>query len=90
MKTSEDFLKEGAEGYPLRDVIDNIEDQDILNAMIEFAKYHVEQALKAASEKAKQKKKEIPYEGVRAGGSYYIDIIDKDSILNAYSLKNIK
>ena len=46
MTTAKDFLTKGAEGYPMRDVIDNIEDEDILDAMIEFAKHHVEQALK--------------------------------------------
>lgn len=58
--------------------------------LIEFSKLHVEAALKEAAEKAKTKKKEIPYTGARAGGSYFIDVIDTDSILNAYPTKNIK
>jgi len=81
MKTAEYFLKEGVEGYPLRDVIDNIEDQDILDSIIEFAKYHVEQALKCASESA-----EIIFTGE---GQEDYDI-DKESILTAYPLTNIK
>jgi hypothetical protein len=50
--------------------------------MIEFAKLHVKAALKEASEKA------------TAGHSYpwthNEPYVDKDSILNAYSLDNIK
>lgn len=51
-------------------------------AMIEFAKLHVEAALKAASEDA---------EGVDEDG-YYVpnSSIDKQSILQAYPLTNIK
>jgi hypothetical protein len=50
------------------------------NAMIEFAKYHVEKALKKAAQEA-----EINFE-------VYIDDyeINRDSILNAYPLENIK
>lgn len=46
--------------------------------MIEFAKLHVEEALKQASEKALIKR--IMYKD---------DTINKDSILNAYSLDGI-
>ena len=48
-------------------------------AMIEFAKYHVEQALKAASEQA---------ESYVIGG--LVSEVDRESILNAYSELNIK
>ena len=49
-------------------------------AMIEFAKMHVEAALKAASENADTK--DVPYTD---------DIeVDKDSILYSYPLANIK
>ncbi len=48
--------------------------------MIEFAKMHVEQALKAASEKA------IVY--ADEGG--YSEFVDEQSILNSYSLEDIK
>lgn len=53
---------------------------DIKTAMIEFAKMHVEAALKAASENADMK--DVPYTD---------DIeVDKDSILYSYPLANIK
>lgn len=60
---------------------------DINNAYevaVEFARYHVEQALKAASEEA------IPIVGGRykCGGVYLA--VDKDSILNSYPAENIK
>jgi len=58
-----------------------INHKDVKDAMIEFAKLHVEAALKEASENAEQKWikfTENDYE------------IDKDSILNAYPLENIK
>lgn len=49
--------------------------------VIQAMEKYGEEVLKIAAEKAKTKKKEIPYEGVRAGGSYYIDIVDKESII---------
>ena len=50
------------------------------NVMIEFAKLHVEAALKAASEDAHTK--DVPYTD---------DVeVDKDSILRSYPLDNIK
>ena len=54
---------------------------DIKKAMIEFAKLHVEAALKEASENAETK-------WVKYTDHDYE--IDKDSILNAYPLENIK
>ena len=50
------------------------------NAMIEFAKLHVEAALKKASEKAE----------VYADEGGYSEFVDEKSILNSYSLDNIK
>jgi hypothetical protein len=52
--------------------------------MIEFAKLHVEAALKAASEKAES------IEGWNTGFSGSASSVDKDSILNSYPLENIK
>jgi hypothetical protein len=49
---------------------------DIPNKLIEFAKLHVEAALKEASENAM--------------GLHCTDYIDKESILNSYPLTNIK
>ena len=85
MKTAEDFfnqykdcvmLPEGGYEYL-------VDEPDFLVALTEFAKLHVEAALKAASEEAE---------------AYYYDeqgdqgeaFINKTSILDAYSLKNIK
>jgi hypothetical protein len=54
----------------------------IETAMIEFAKLHVEEALKEASEKA---------DYITNGHEHITDIwIDKDSILNSYPLDKIK
>ena len=53
--------------------------------LIEFAKLHVEAALKAASEKASLT--DFAYEFLQEGAP---DAIDKDTILNSYSLENIK
>lgn len=55
----------------------------IKELMIEFAKLHVQEALKQASEKAK-----IVDTGVT--DSYFDSAIDKESILTAYNLDNIK
>lgn len=88
--TAEEFLKQD----PMFEVEPLELYEDIWRAvkenMIDFAKLHVEAALKEAAEKAKTKKKEIPYTGARAGGSYFIDVVDTDSILNAYSTNKIK
>ena len=63
---------------------------NIKQAMIEFAKLHCKAQLKAILENAKTKTKMIPYTGVRAGGSFPVEVIDKDSIINAYPLDLIK
>lgn len=55
--------------------------EEHLRIMIEFAKLHVEQALKEASQNARLKELEIHL----SDGS-----VDKDSILNSYPLENIK
>jgi hypothetical protein len=58
--------------------------------MIEFAKLHVQEALKEASEKVRQIEDPYAYTG-NTGSEYPADyIVDKDSILNAYPLTNIK
>ena len=54
--------------------------EDAVEAMIEFAKLHVEAALKQASEEAHTK-----------DVAYTDDVeVDKQSILNSYPLTNIK
>ena len=64
----------------------------ITKAMIEFAKLHVQEALKQASEKSLMKdvNEDCHYED-EEGNFPEIYFIDKDSILNAYNIeKNIK
>lgn len=69
---------------------DKNRDKSNEDLLIEFTKLHVKAALKLASEKAKQIEDPYSYTG-NTGSEYPADyIIDKDSILNAYPLKNIK
>jgi hypothetical protein len=74
-----------AEQFLNRDESGVFNQVDIAQAMIEFAKLHVELALKAASEKA-ETLHEPHWSGEQEGNTY----IDKDSILNAYPLTNIQ
>jgi hypothetical protein len=81
LPTSEEFLKEN----------NVVGMTDLLSPMmIEFAKLHVEQALKEASDNAEA---DYTYEGF--GGEFYDQpiyryFVKKDSILNSYPLENIK
>ena len=59
------------------------DEHEIINAMVEFAKMHVEAALEEANNKATTK-----YMNAISGPP--IIMIDEDSILNAYPLTNIK
>lgn len=52
-------------------------------AMIKFAQYHVVQALTQASRQA-------VITNDRGSGGELFDCVDEDSILNAYTLENIK
>jgi hypothetical protein len=73
-----------------RQFYDNHISDDCVVMMIEFAKLHVEAALKEASEKVRQIEDPYAYTG-NTGSEYPADyIVDKDSILNAYPLTNIK
>lgn len=72
----------------------NQSEKDIQNAMIEFAKLHVQEALKKAYLKAELKEgsmdeegRQICHMGDDMGDSW---ILDKESILNAYNLDLIK
>ena len=77
------------------ELLDNIEiwdgvfvhSKNAKQAMIEFAKLHVEQALKQASENFKMKIKDDVHE-LHMNDDWME--VDKNSILNAYSLENIK
>lgn len=62
--------------------------KNIPDAMIEFAQMHVEEALKAADEKATVTP--IDYEKISEGSFRPIWGVDGDSILNSYPLTNIK
>ena len=64
----------------IMDCLNGSIEPDITQAMIKFAKMHVEAALKEASENA------IVY--ADEGG--YSEFVDEQSILNAYPLTNIK
>ena len=77
--TAEEFFKEKY-GSNDRIAIDNA-----ILLSIEFAKMHVEAALKLASENV-----EMEYEPHWSGEQEDITYIDRDSILNAYPLTNIK
>ena len=98
-----DLLKHLDNMITTKKLLDNIEiwdgvfvhSKNAIEVMIEFAKIHVEAALKEASEKAS-----VEYTDLTSGEIFdYTDVItddnvgadvNKDSILNAYPLKNIK
>ena len=84
MKTSEEFLKNFNEE---ENNIDKLYyDSYVKKAMIEFAKMHVQEALRLASVEAEvEHELSNPYDP----NSEY-QIVNKDSILNAYPLENIK
>ena len=84
MKTAEVILEnewnKNKNNYPFNEIYIG-EKIAINNAMIEFAKYHVEQALEKAYQNS-----EIIY----PEENNFIESIDKESILNSYPLENIK
>ena len=84
MKTAEEFLKNFNEE---ENNIDKLYyDSYVKKAMIEFAKMHVQEALRLASVEAEvEHELSNPYDP----NSEY-QIVNKDSILNAYPLENIK
>ena len=85
MKTATEFIKNKFPNHDGIFVLKNIEE-----FMIEFAKMHVQEALKQASEKADA---DFTYLGddLKEIGAEYIEVYTiKDSILNAYHLENIK
>ena len=88
MKTAEKFLIK--KNYPLYNNFGGLGMYYVKEAMIEFAKMHVQEALKQASEKADA---DFTYLGddLKEIGAEYIEVYTiKDSILNAYHLENIK
>lgn len=104
MKTLKDFQKEVAIKYRLGNELVNGHLAKYFNeASIEFAKYHVELALKSASENVTMNleypepyqdsnEKELTFtsaEEISRGGEYGHVEVDIDSILNAYPLNQI-
>lgn len=82
MKTAEEFLK--SKKYPSYTSDGGYGTVYVTEAMVEFAKMHVEAALKTASEK-------IEFDiGEYISDGHWEREIDKDSILNSYPLSNIK
>ena len=104
MKTAEEFLIE--KEYPLYNEFGGLGMYYVREVMIEFAKMHVQEALKQASEKAELEDIDKPedffeYDGVNGFSKilnknvvsyerYYHVCIDSDSVLNAYPLEDIK
>lgn len=93
-QTAEEFLIQKGIANPLGELwrLDLSRDcyaqseKDIQKAMIEFAKLHVEAALKEASKKARCCDDAI----VDLDHTIIDAYVEKDSILNSYSLENIK
>ena len=93
MKKFTDKINESVDGNNLptayqflTNFTDEPDDDTIYKAMIEFAKLHVEAALKEASKKAV-----LTDEVCDVLQEHWFDeYIDKDSILNSYPLDNIK
>ena len=81
--TAEEFLRNSS--VTSSDSYDFLSKQEL---MIEFAKMHVQEALKQASEKAFVTP--IDHEEISEGSFRPIWGVDDESILNAYSLENIK
>lgn len=85
--TVEEFLKSksiDSNNYAIHDVTNNYLPQIPIGEWLrEFAAYHVQEALKRASEEA-----DITQE--RGSSGNWFECVDKDSILNAYPLDNIK
>lgn len=81
--TVEEYIKQ----HPYVDsFLSSAQGYDVLvRFMTEFAKLHVQAALKEASERA-----ETTYESHWSGEQEGYSYVDKDSILNAYPLDNIK
>jgi hypothetical protein len=76
LPTAEEFLRKNID-YVLSE---NDCKEDVENAMIEFAKLHVEAALKAAV-------KNVEIKPMKHAGFY---MVDSGSILKSYPLENIK
>ena len=96
--TAEEFLQNHLEiSYFFDDITESVVcySDEVQKAMIEFAKLHVEAALKAASKNAYVEYIDLDtneifdYTDVITDNNVGADV-NKNSILNAYPLKNIK
>jgi len=87
IQTAKEFLNDdpGIEIYNLTETNPELL-KYIEENLIDFTILHVKEALKQASEKAKII---TLWEG-NTGSEYCEEVIDRNSILNAYSLDNIK
>ena len=85
--TAEEVIDKMVKFASVNDTI-NCTVYSLSQVMIEFAKLHVEAALKEASEKATVTP--IDHEEISEGSFRPIWGVDDDSILNSYSLDNIK
>ncbi len=83
LQTVQQFLE--SQNYP-----DSLSGGTLEQALKDFAAMHCKAQAKTIYEKARLVKKEIKYSGARAGGSYFVEVIDKDSVLKAYPLSNIR
>jgi len=89
LPTAEEVIEQYLRGDRVHDDINKVVDEEeAIEAMIEFAKLHVEAALKEASENATVTP--IDHEEISEGSFRPIWGVDDDSILNSYPLKNIK
>ena len=85
--TAEEILNDKV--YITKDGIEDVHDSlsTVADVMIEFAKLHVEAALKEASEKATM----IKIDEADIGDiTVYIKDVDRKAILNIYPITNIK
>ena len=89
MKTAEEFIKQTLNIPKYEsDISQYCTPGDIYSSMREFAKMHVQEALKQASENATVTP--IDHEEISEGSFRPIWGVDDESILNAYPLENIK
>jgi hypothetical protein len=86
--TAEEFFKQCFEGYHTSQYneLHEVQKTRAEFAIIEFAKLHVEAAKQEITKKARTKS---DWSG-NTGSEYCDTVVDKDSILNAYPLTNIK
>lgn len=86
--TAEEFLMNRV--YVTTDGVEDVHDslQSVKDALIEFAKLHVQAALKAADEQASVTA--VDHEEISEGSFKPVWGVDSNSILNAYPLNNIE